>query len=323
MNAPLLSIIIPVYNVAPYIGKCLNSLLSQTFQNFEVFMVDDGSTDDSGKICNQYATRDPRFKVIHKPNGGVSSARNAGLDVCRGKYIAFVDPDDSLAPDTYENIYYLEAHPEVDLVQFPYYNCYPDGKTEKLDLPARTISGKEQLLLNWWSGSILHFSNLNKIFRRSVFENLRYRLGHLSEDTYLVADFVERAETAYISEKGGYFVLLRSDSQSAQYTFSKHIDLFEAHFRTYSKIAIYPLLKPVRVEAFSRLFRRLISARLSAPEADIRPYLEQVKKQVPLWSDIFANHNKSLFPWIVTLKILGVNRFARLFTQYLSRKASL
>lgn len=320
MNSPLLSIIIPVYNVGPYIKKCLDSVLAQTFQNFEVILIDDGSTDDSGKICDQYTALDSRFKVIHKPNGGVSSARNAGLDICAGKYIAMLDPDDSLAPDSYENVNDLETHPDIDILQFPYFNCYPDGKTEKLEVPSRLIQGKDQILLNWWSGSILHFSNLNKIFRRSVFEGLRYRTGHLSEDTYLIADFVEKCNTVFISEKGGYFVLIRNNSQSSSYDFSKHIDLFEAHLHNYAKINEYSLLKPVRVEAFSRLFRRLISAHLSAPEADVRPYLKQVNNYVPRWQDIFTGNNKSLFPWIVTLKILGVNVFFRLFSWYLTKK---
>lgn len=320
MNPPLLSIIIPVYNVESYLEECLDSVLTQKFYDFEVFMVDDGSTDNSGKICDQYANLDKRFKVIHKPNGGVSSARNAALEICTGKYIVMLDPDDTIDPESYENVNYLEAHPDIDILQFPYFNCYPDGRIEKLELSSRLIKGKDQILLNWWAGNILHFSNLNKIFRRSVFEGLRYRIGHLSEDTYLIADFVEKCNIVFISEKGGYFVRIRNNSQSSHYTFSKHIDLFEAHLHNYKKIEEYPLLKPVRVEAFSRLFRRLISAHLSSPEADIRSYLEQVKNYVPCWSDILANSNKSLFPWIVSVKILGVNAFIRLFSWYLSQR---
>ena len=104
MNTPLLSIIIPVYNVSPYIGECLDSLQAQTFRDFEALLVDDGSTDGSGLICDRYAAADSRFKVIRKTNGGVSSARNAALDKCTGKYLTMLDPDDSVSPDTYENV---------------------------------------------------------------------------------------------------------------------------------------------------------------------------------------------------------------------------
>lgn len=319
MNSPLLSIIVPVYNVDSYIEASLDSVRAQTFSDFEVILVDDGSTDDSGKICDRYAAADRRFQVIHKPNGGVSSARNAALDVCRGKYIAMLDPDDTLAPDTYENINYLEAHPDIDVLQFPYYNCYPHEKPEKLEVASRTIRGKDQILLNWWSGDILHFANLNKIFRRPVFEGLRYRVGHLSEDTYLVADFVEKCRAVYISEKGGYFyVSLRNDSLSSHYTFDKHIDLFEAHLRTYRKLTEYALLKPVRVTAFTRLFRRLVSARMTDPDKDIRSYLRQVKPLVPRWTDIAASPTL----WIVSLKLLGVSLFMKSLCRYLKRKKS-
>ena len=204
MNTPLLSIIIPVYNVSPYIGECLDSLQAQTFRDFEALLVDDGSTDGSGLICDRYAAADSRFKVIRKTNGGVSSARNAALDKCTGKYLTMLDPDDSVSPDTYENVRYLEAHPDIDILQFPYINCYENGRQEKLEVRPQLIEGKDRILLNWWEGNILHFANLNKIFRRTVFEGLRYREGHVSEDTYLVADFVERVNRVCISGQGRY-----------------------------------------------------------------------------------------------------------------------
>lgn len=93
-NATLVSVIVPVYNVGKYLGRCIDSILAQTFTDFELILVDDGSTDDSGKICDEYAKHDSRIKVIHQENGGVSSARNRGLDECKGRWIAFIDSDD-------------------------------------------------------------------------------------------------------------------------------------------------------------------------------------------------------------------------------------
>jgi len=315
MNTPLLSIIIPVYNVSPYIGECLDSLQAQTFRDFEALLVDDGSTDGSGLICDRYAAADSRFKVIRKTNGGVSSARNAALDKCTGKYLTMLDPDDSVSPDTYENIRYLEAHPDTDILQFPYINCYENGRQEKLEVRPQLIEGKDRILLNWWEGNILHFANLNKIFRRTVFEGLRYREGHVSEDTYLVADFVERVNRVCISGQGRYYYRIRNNSLTSAYTFPKHIDLFEAHLRTYAKMTEYPLLRPARVTAFTRLFRRLISARLSSPQTDIHPYLTAVKPYVPRWSDITAHPTA----WIIALKILGPKRFMHLLCRRIQK----
>lgn len=101
----VISVIVPIYNTEKYLAKCLDSLINQTFQRLEIILIDDGSTDNSGQICDEYAVKDDRIKVIHKTNGGVSSARNAGLDVVTGSYIAFVDPDDYIDSDMYEVLY--------------------------------------------------------------------------------------------------------------------------------------------------------------------------------------------------------------------------
>ena len=318
---PLLSIITPVYNVEPYITECLESILAQNFQDFEVLLVDDGSTDNSGKICDTYAAKDSRFKVIHKPNGGVSSARNAALEISRGKYLTMLDPDDSVAPDTYENTSYLEQHPEIDILQFPYVNCHENGQTEKLSIKSQTIQGKENILANWWEGNVLHFANLNKIFCAEIFHDLRYREGHLSEDTYLIADFVEKANQVFISEQGQYFYKIRTNSLSASYNFDKNIDLYEAHFRTYKALYQYKSLQPARVKAFNRLFRRLIAAQMSAPKADISPYLNELKNYIPSWADLRMNTAKSLNPWIGCAKITGLTTFVKIYRRYLSLRS--
>ncbi|WP_227166600.1 glycosyltransferase, partial [Enterococcus faecium] len=118
-----ISIIVPVYKVEKYLRKCVDSILAQTFTDFEVILVDDGSPDNSGKICDEYAEKDNRVRVIHKENGGLSSARNAGIDVARGKYLGFVDSDDYIDEDMYEILYEnLKIHDadisSVELIPF-------------------------------------------------------------------------------------------------------------------------------------------------------------------------------------------------------------
>ena len=104
-NETKISIIVPVFNIAPYIAKCIKSLSRQTFQEMEIILVDDGSTDESGKICDEFSQKDSRIIVIHKENGGLSSARNAGLSIASGKYIGFVDGDDWVAREMYQELY--------------------------------------------------------------------------------------------------------------------------------------------------------------------------------------------------------------------------
>ncbi|MEG1313359.1 MAG: glycosyltransferase, partial [Bacilli bacterium] len=104
MDSPKLSIIVPVYNVDKYINKCIESILAQTFTDFELLLVNDGSLDSSGSICDEYEKKDSRIKVFHKENGGVSSARNLGLENARGEWIAFVDGDDWISPEMYKKL---------------------------------------------------------------------------------------------------------------------------------------------------------------------------------------------------------------------------
>ena len=104
MNKDRISIIIPVYNAEEYLDRCLESVLEQSFTSFEVILVDDGSTDSSPLICDRYSATDPRFRTVHKENGGVSSARNAGMDLAKGEYLMFLDSDDALLPDALERI---------------------------------------------------------------------------------------------------------------------------------------------------------------------------------------------------------------------------
>ena len=113
---PLISVIVPVYKVEEYLARCVDSILGQTYRNLEILLVDDGSPDRCGVMCDEYASRDSRIRVIHKENGGLSSARNAAIDVARGEYIGFVDSDDWIEPETYEALLDMALTEQVKLV---------------------------------------------------------------------------------------------------------------------------------------------------------------------------------------------------------------
>lgn len=120
MESKLISVIVPVYNVEKYLSKCIDSILAQTYKNLEIILVDDGSPDNCPKICDEYAKKDNRIKVIHKENGGLSAARNVALDIAKGEYIGFVDSDDFIAEDMYEVLYNLaeKYNAEISSVSF-------------------------------------------------------------------------------------------------------------------------------------------------------------------------------------------------------------
>ena len=119
----MVSVIIPAYNIAPFLERCVNSILNQTYRNLEVLLVDDGSTDDTPAICDRLAQQDARVRVFHKENGGVSSARNLALDNCRGDYISFIDGDDWVEPTLYEDAVNAMQENGVDVFMFEYFNC--------------------------------------------------------------------------------------------------------------------------------------------------------------------------------------------------------
>lgn len=126
LSVPRVSVIIPVYNAEKYVGSSIESLLQQSYDDFEIVLVDDGSSDDSGSICDGYAERDSRIRVLHKPNGGVSSARNMGLDVARGEWIAFLDADDWFTPDTFERCRpYMD---DYDIIRFSITDVWANGR---------------------------------------------------------------------------------------------------------------------------------------------------------------------------------------------------
>lgn len=180
----LVSIIIPVYNVEKYLSECLDSVIAQIYDNLEILLIDDGSTDNSGKICDKYAQKDSRIKVIHKENGGVSSARNLGLDIAQGEYIAFIDSDDFVDRAYIEKMYNKLETTEADLVFCKYAN-YIDEKIEcvKENLPENLIidkatgqDGRDFILRPFTLKNYLFFSIWRVLYKSSLIKNIRFQI---------------------------------------------------------------------------------------------------------------------------------------------------
>lgn len=321
MNS-LLSIITPVYNVEAYLDRCVHSIVSQSYSNIELILVDDGSTDSSAIKCEEWAAKDSRIKVVRKDNGGVSSARNIGLEMARGDYLTFVDPDDFLAPDTYlYNMDYLLSHRDVDILQYPYCNYVSENEACDYHIPKEALlSGKEQVFRSWWSGTPIEYVIWNKIYKRTLWTDIRFNVGHISEDTCLVPLFVNRTRTFFISEQGLYYYQrARENSYTFNYSFDKHIDLFNAHAEIYECFVQFPDMVTEKVMAFTRLYRRLITAKQTEPSADISMQLEIINQKFPTWMEIFKSNNTDKI-WLVVSKVLGANLFVFLFLKYLKRE---
>lgn len=225
----LLTIIVPVYNVELYLSDCIESILSQSFDNFELLLIDDGSTDSSGEICDRYAKSDKRIRVFHTENQGVSAARNRGLDEARGKYISFVDSDDYIKADTYsQNIRVLEADLSIDFVQIPISDRVYKSKI---------IEGKNNLFDAWiYSYKILTNYFWDKIFRRYFFEKARFPIGMRYEDRYLFSDILRLSNKIYISDYGKYFYREHPGQVTKQTSPQLKKDMIIANLHTLSNL---------------------------------------------------------------------------------------
>lgn len=229
MEEVLVSVVIPVYNVEKYLQKCVESVLKQTYRKLDIILVDDGSTDLSSKMCDELGNYDKRVTVIHKRNGGLSDARNAGLDVAKGEYYAFIDSDDYISVDMIEIMVNSIKKNNCDIaicnmVRFSdsngFYLFYHPVVQEKV------LSGKERF------DTLNQPSVCNKLFASSLFKNIRFPKGKYYEDTFVYHELLYRAKSIVLTGTNSYWYLERSDSivGSLRYT-PRYFDFIEAVWR--------------------------------------------------------------------------------------------
>lgn len=213
---PKISIIIPIYKSEPYIHKCMKSILNQTFLDFEVILVNDGSPDNCGEICDEYAKKDNRVKVIHKENGGSASARNAGLDIARGEYIGFVDPDDYIDLKMYETLYNNAIKYESDLVICDLKKVKEGEKHENLqyddDIAIEKISNIQALNELYGKNAITYDVIWNKLYLRSIFDDIRLPEDIWYDDAYVSHQILYKCKNIIYIRAKLYFYLKREGS---------------------------------------------------------------------------------------------------------------
>lgn len=179
----MISVIIPVYNVEKYLLACLDSVVKQSFRDLEILLIDDGSPDNCGKVCDEYAAADSRIRVFHQQNGGAANAKNAGLRVATGEYLAFLDGDDFLEPDAYEYMLSEMMSAEADVVQCAFRDVYVNRSRDRILKPKRVeFSALEYLrrfTTDWTCGLMT-----DKLFRRNLFDGVFFEEGHKIDDEY-------------------------------------------------------------------------------------------------------------------------------------------
>ena len=206
---PKVSIIVPVYNVEDYLERCLRSLERQTLEDVEILLVDDGSSDASGAICDRYAADHANARVIHKQNGGVSSARNAGLDAATGEFIGYVDSDDFVEPECFERAWETARRTGADIVCFGHASVWGDEAVMKV------VGGEERVFEGNRAAFCAQFDHQfkyflwNKIYRRNLYDGLRYPVGRIYEDAYLLPELLSRAQRLVMIPDVLYYYRMR------------------------------------------------------------------------------------------------------------------
>lgn len=212
----LISIIVPIYKVEPYLRDCIDSILAQTYDNIEVILVDDGSPDGCPRICDEYAARDARVRVIHKPNGGLSDARNAGLDAARGVWVGFVDSDDMVEPTMYERLLgeAVESGAQIVGCNFVEFG-ETGGEVEDFwvrGVKERTIlTGREACCLLMVDDELQNYA-WNKLYAARLWDGVRFPVGQKYEDVNTTYKLVEKAERVSLIPEALYRYRLREDS---------------------------------------------------------------------------------------------------------------
>ena len=226
MCEDLISIIVPVYNVEEFLNQCIKSVLGQSYKKLEIILVDDGSTDQSGKICDRYQMTDARIKVIHKENGGLSDARNTGLRLAKGKYYSFIDSDDYISSEMIQTMFDSLKRNQCNIAVCNMMRFGDAVDSVKFYYPAereQVLAGRERFL------TLNQPSVCNKLFDSELFNNIRFPKGKYYEDTYIYHELLYQAKRVVLTGKASYWYRARPDSivGRKQYT-DQYFDFIEA-----------------------------------------------------------------------------------------------
>ena len=209
----LISVVVPIYNVEEFLEKCVDSILSQSYSNLEIILVNDGSKDNCLKICRDYELKDSRIVVIDKENGGLSSARNAGIDKATGKYIMFIDSDDYIEKTTVEKLYNNISSNGADISICNFFYSYKNENIRNNAILNTTIDDESKFSYLYGKYSLQTIISWNKLYKRELFNEIRYPDGLIHEDQYIICDLLDKSKKInYMTDEILYYYVQRDNS---------------------------------------------------------------------------------------------------------------
>ncbi|WP_039657101.1 glycosyltransferase family 2 protein [Clostridium tyrobutyricum] len=277
---PILSIIVPVYDVEKYINKCIDSILKQTFTNFELILVDDGSTDKSGQLCDKFKDEDNRVKVIHKENSGQSESRNIGLDIAKGDYILFVDSDDVLPQDIIIKLYNSISKYNADISCCGYCDDFNVSKNQHYIYPKSFMMSNFDATKRMFLCDGIDSNVWAKMYKKFLFNDLRYPVGKIYEDVLVTYKVLLRANKIVHIGECGYIHTSRPDSTTGS-KFSKRDCVYVEHTKiVYEDIKRnYPQLKKSCYLFYLNSVQNII-IRMASNNIDKRNYYYKKLKKI-------------------------------------------
>lgn len=330
----LVTIIVPVYKVEPYLRACLDSIRSQTYSNFEAILIDDGSPDQCGAICDAYAERDPRFCVIHQKNAGVSVARNVGIDQSHGGYIMFVDGDDYISADMCEQLVTALEMSQADIAICGFWVIEADKKWRVGIEQKRIISGKEAVIQYFAGSGANDLSTIwNKLYKRSIFNKkpaLRFPVKEFYEDEFLSYKLLYRAERVVQIEKPLYYY--RQRMNSAMHTISwermeSRMRCIMEYYRWTEECA--PEMRQLIEYAAVRIFNGFVWSFVENQQfRDFKPVVIEMNREIlsrthHLWNNPYINWKTYKNYLLMELGIILFWKKGELFLKRMRRRHTL
>lgn len=241
-----ISVIVPVYNVEQYLERCVDSIISQTYTNLEIILVNDGSTDNSGKLCDELAKKDERIRVIHKENGGLSDARNRGIDEAESDLVGFIDSDDYIDSDMYEVLLKNLNDTDANLSMCALYDVYNNTPEAQVTNKETWKLSSEQAIKMVMEAKILSVTAVNKLYRKSLFTDLKFEVGKIAEDAFIMIKLLDKCEKIVATNEKKYYYVHRENSITTQKFSTKFLNVIEAYEQNSNIISEkYPKLKDV------------------------------------------------------------------------------
>lgn len=318
MNSPDISVIVPVYNVEKYIDRCVLSILGQTHKSIEIILVDDGSTDKSGELCDKYQKLDSRVRVIHKNNGGLSSARNAGIDIANGNFIGFVDSDDYIELDMYELLYNNIIKEKADMSVCGMYDCYKSTDKLKINSYSYEVLSKIEAIHSIFEGRISGASAVNKLYRKELFNSIRYPEGKTSEDAFVIVDILSKCSKVVMESTQKYYYYHRENSITTSKFSPRQFDVIDAYKYNYKMIvSCFPMEKNVAMGRLCWAYFIVLDRMISSNSC--KKYIKQQKEIVKF----LRKHTKDVMSSSVLQKTRKCSMLVLMFSFPLYRMISV